>query len=1295
MKLLKSAIVFILFVVFVAATPAKAQIAYRQSASKLGFPAGSSAALAYSASNQAGDLLLCYIESYGGSGTISSVTDSNGNTWSPVFNSSSNNFNQPVALFYAYNASAGANTVTVHFTAGVSTGGVYVYEYSGVLSTANPLDVAAVNSIASATAISVSVNTSASGDLLFSPLSLGNHPAITPPSGYALRVSQTYDFGADLIGTNTAGAYTATWATASATGMFAGLAAFKPAPASAPGQISYRQSASKLGFPAGSSAALAYSASNQAGDLLLCYIESYGGSGTISSVTDSNGNTWSPVFNSSSNNFNQPVALFYAYNVSAGTNTVTVHFTAGVSTGGVYVYEYSGVLSTANPLDVAAVNSIASATAISVSVNTSASGDLLFSPLSLGNHPAITPPSGYALRVSQTYDFGADLIGTNTAGAYTATWGAASATGMFVGLAAFKPAAGGTGGGSTLSSIAVNPTSVTGGNSATGTATLTAPAPSGGAVVTLSSTNGAVAAVPTSVTVNANATTANFTVNTSSVASSTQVTISGTYGATATASLTVQPSSTSSSALPQINWRLVSVDTQETGCDNNAAVNAFDGSSATIWHSWWCNGPAPALPHQMTIDLGATYDLTGFQYLPRQDGCANGWIKNYEFDVSVDGNSWTIASSGVFNYSGATATCPGASTPAAFNITFGSVQGRYVRLQALSEVNGHTYASAAEINVISSDAGASSYFTMSPRVATITTSQTQQFNAGSSNVNWMVDGVPGGNSTVGTVNSSGLYTPPNSAGTHNIYAVSTSNALVFGRGTVNVENVASMTMHHNDVSRTGQNLNEIGLTPLNTNQVEFGKLFSYSVDGQIYGQPLYVANVNVAGKGTHNVLYVVTEHDSVYAFDADGNPATPLWQTSFINPGAGITTVPSGDVYDNGVSANIGPEIGITSTPVIDTSAGTIFVVAVTKENGNWVHRLHALDITSGAERSNSPVQIQATVPGTGYDNVNGQVNFSSRRQLQRPGLLLLNGLVYITFGSYADIDPYHGWIFAYNESSLQRTYVYNVSPNGTEAAIWQSGTGPSADASGNIYVMSGTGLGTAQGNSFLKLSPSLQVLDYMTPYNQSTLDANDLDLGSGGALLLPDQSTGPTHLLVGAGKEGRVYVINRDNMGHANSTDQVVQELPGAVGPPNPTPGNAAEYGTPALWNNLVYFIADADNAKAFQLTNGLLSSTPVAASKTVFNWPGSTPSISANGNTNGILWAIDGSGPEASYRPALLHAYDASNISHELYNSAQAANGRDTMPLGVKFTVPTVVNGKVYVGTQTQLVVFGRLLP
>ena len=291
------------------------------------------------------------------------------------------------------------------------------------------------------------------------------------------------------------------------------------------------------------------------------------------------------------------------------------------------------------------------------------------------------------------------------------------------------------------------------------------------------------------------------------------------------------------------------MDSQETDCGNYLAVNAFDGSGSSFWHTWYCNGTNPAPPHQITIDLGATYDLTGFQYLARQDGCSHGWIKNYEFDVSVDGSAWTTASAGTFNYAGATTTCPGASTPAAFNISFATVQGRYVRLQGLSEINGMPYTSAAEINVLSSDTGASSFLTMSPRIATMTVNQTQQFTAGSGSVNWMVDGISGGNATVGTVNSSGLYTPPSSPGTHSVYAVSTSNDLVFGRATVNVENVASMTVHHNDVSRTGQNLNEIGLTPLNTNQVQFGKLFSYAVDGQIYGQPLYVANVSVAGPG--------------------------------------------------------------------------------------------------------------------------------------------------------------------------------------------------------------------------------------------------------------------------------------------------------------------------------------------------------------------------------------------------------------------------------------------------------------
>ena len=307
-------------------------------------------------------------------------------------------------------------------------------------------------------------------------------------------------------------------------------------------QVSYQQSASKLGFSAGSSATLAYSSNNQAGDLLLCYVETYQGTGTISSVTDSKGNSWLPAFNSKSNNFGQPVALFYAYNVAAGADTVTAHFTASVNTGGMYVYEYSGILSTANPLDAVSTNSLGTvSTSISVSMTTAVNGDLLFSTLSQANLRTVTPPSGYAVRVSQSYDFGADQIGTNSAGGYTATWGACCA--LFGSLAAFKPASSGTGGNPTLSSVTVNPTSVTGGNSSTGTVTLTGPAPSGGAVVNLSSSNTSVATVPASVTVNANNTTANFTVSTNPVASSSPVTISGIYGATQTAILTVQPSS--------------------------------------------------------------------------------------------------------------------------------------------------------------------------------------------------------------------------------------------------------------------------------------------------------------------------------------------------------------------------------------------------------------------------------------------------------------------------------------------------------------------------------------------------------------------------------------------------------------------------------------------------------------------------------------------------------------------------------------------------------------------------------
>ncbi len=507
---------------------------------------------------------------------------------------------------------------------------------------------------------------------------------------------------------------------------------------------------------------------------------------------------------------------------------------------------------------------------------------------------------------------------------------------------------------------------------------------------------------------------------------------------------------------------------------------------------------------------------------------------------------------------------------------------------------------------------------------------------------------------------------------------------------------ASVTTYHNDNSRSGANVAETILTPFNVNAGQFGKLFSYSVDGDVYAQPLYLPNVRVVGKGVHNVVYIATENDSVYAFDADSNAganSSPLWHASFINPGAGITPVSNLDVSCNDIS----PKVGITGTPVIDPGSGTLYVVAKTKENGSFVQRLHALDVTSGAEKFGGPVVIQAQVRGTGQGAKGGMVSFDPLGANQWPGLLLQNGLVYVAWASHCDNVLYHGWVIAFNATTLATTGVWNATPNGQAGGIWQSGGAPAADSAGNVYFATGNGDFTANtagldfGDSILKLSsPSngtIAVGDYFHPLDEAGLNAADNDLGSGGVLLLPAQPSGSPHqhLLIQSGKEGTIYLIDRDNIGKFNGTNnsQIVQSLPGALGPVLSTPG---------WWNNTVYFAAKTDVLKAysFNSSTGLLASVPSSESITFFNPPGATPSISANGSTNAVVWVVQ-TDQFQSGSPAVLHAYDATNLT-KLYDSSQNPN-RDNPGPAVISVVPTVVNGKVYVGARSQLSVYGLL--
>ena len=503
--------------------------------------------------------------------------------------------------------------------------------------------------------------------------------------------------------------------------------------------------------------------------------------------------------------------------------------------------------------------------------------------------------------------------------------------------------------------------------------------------------------------------------------------------------------------------------------------------------------------------------------------------------------------------------------------------------------------------------------------------------------------------------------------------------------------LVAVTTYRNDGSRCALNTNETFLTLANVNTNTFGKLFSYTLDGYAVAQPLVLPGVNIPGKGVHNVVFAATENDSVYAFDADGNTginATPLWQASFINPAAGIYTVNAVSDLASIAGGFVGPELGITGTPVIDPASGTLYVVAITKEisNGttNFFNRLHALDVATGNEKFGVPVVIQGSVRGVGDGNDGaGNVPFTQLKHHQRSSLLLLNGNVIIPFSGHFDYPPYHGWVFAYNAYTLAQTGIWNANPNGSDGGFWQAGCGPAADPAGNIYLESGNGNWDATnsnyGNTVLKLATTngLTLTDWFTPYNQLYLNLQDIDVGSAGQIVLPDSagSAAHPHLLLAGSKAGTIYLLDRDNMGHFNPSGdtQIVQSVAGAVN---------GMWCTPAWFNNMFFYIAAGDKLKAFVLTNATINTTPVGVSPASIG--SSSPSISANGTNSAIVWAMQVS-------PYVLHAYNATNVAQELYNSAQNS-ARDSAGIAVKFTVPTVANGKVYVGSAGALTIFGN---
>jgi hypothetical protein len=594
------------------------------------------------------------------------------------------------------------------------------------------------------------------------------------------------------------------------------------------------------------------------------------------------------------------------------------------------------------------------------------------------------------------------------------------------------------------------------------------------------------------------------------------------------------------------------------------------------------------------------------------------------------------------------------------------------------QAGSHTIAASISNPAISASAPVSVYsVAVAPAGTLLAPATTQQFTATiqgltNTSVNWSVDGVAGGNSSVGTISAQGLYTAPFALGAHTISATSVNTPTGTAATSLTVVNTSpgAVLTYHNDDARDGAFTTETTLMPSVVNSTQFGKLRSYPVDGQMYAQPLYIPRLVIGGT-KHNVVFAATENDTVYAFDAGGTQTTPLWSVSLGAPS------PRNDLE------GVNPVLGITSTPVIDITTNTMYVAAQTT-TGPF---LHALDITSGAEKFGGPVFITGSVPGTGWDSSGGKIVLEGGCY-QRNSLALnpVNNWIYLGFG-----HCYHGWLLAYDKTTLQQKAIFNDTPDGAGGGFWNSGGAPAIDdQNGEIYFMSGVDAGDPPGgynDSFLRLSlASLSVADFFQPDNEPFLRANDADLGSGAPILMPDNPTSTPHEIIGGGKDGRIFVVNRDNMGaFSPTTNNVIETVQTGVKQIDNI------FSTAGYWNGFLYYHCEGDILRSFTWSNGLVSQQPVSVGQPLLNAHGATVSVSANGTNNGIVWEIDNSAHD-SVGPAILRAYDARNLTTELYDSAQAGS-RDTAGLALKFTVPTIASGKVFVGTSNELDIYGVL--
>lgn len=762
----------------------------------------------------------------------------------------------------------------------------------------------------------------------------------------------------------------------------------------------------------------------------------------------------------------------------------------------------------------------------------------------------------------------------------------------------------------------------------------------------------------------------------------------GTASPPATVAITISPTSASVAAGGTQQFQAAVTGSTDTGV--TWQVNGVAGGSAqsgTISTTGLYTAPATTTTLQVTVTAVAHAD-------PTKTANATVTVTPVTpppppITVTISPTTATVAVSTTQQF---TATVTGTTNTGVTwsvdgvtggNMTVGTIStsGLYT---APSAASSHTVTATSVADTTKSASAAVSVIklTVSPQSTSLTPDGTRQFTAtvqGTSDdgVTWSVDGVTGGNSTVGTITTGGLYTAPANLGSHTVTATSVALTTYSVNASVSIINApngtVSMLTFHNDDVRDGANLNETVLNTSNVNSQQFGKLFALPVDAQVYAQPLYLPNLTIGGV-RHNVVFVATENDTVYAFDADGLSDSPLWRQHLGTP------LPIND------SEGIKPLLGITATPVIDTSTGTMYVATDGLEHGSKVFRLHALDVATGNEKFGGPVVVTGTVPGTGWDSQGGEITLESNCY-QRNGLALdaASNAVYITFGHCN-----HGWILAYDKATLQQTAIANMTPDGAGGGLW-GGTPAIDDSTGDIYLITGVDLNDPApdyNDSAMRFRASdLSVLDYFKPADETYLRQNDADFGSGSPIIMPDNPSPYPHELIGGGKDGRIFVINRDNMGQFQLTDHVIQVVQTG------TQQFDNIFSTPTLWNGTIYYHCEQDVVKAYSWdsSTGMISTHPVSQGNIVYGTHGSTSSLSSNGSSDAILWEIESTNVHTG-GPAILHAYDANNLSTQLYNSQQD-EGRDMAGPAVKFTVPTVADGHVYVGTGSELDIYGLL--